>query len=445
MSNYPSPSAWAQYVSRRGVIKGGAAAGGLVAMTPLLAACGDDDEGDSGSGGFSGSIGSASGTLKIGSRLSNPAPEAGLAAVAAAFPNENVTIEIDTTDSNTFQENINTILQAQESDIIAWFAGFRNRFFADQGLVGDISDVWDATTGLGEGFKAASTASDGKQYFLPTTYYTWAVNYNKNVFEENGWSEPTTKDEMLSLADDMASAGLTPFGYANDGNWPLMGTFDAINLRVNGYDFHVSLMAGNESWTSDEVRAVFTEWAELLPYAQDGANGRTWEEAAVDLEEGRTGMYLLGTFAASAMSDGSVMDFFNFPEYDSSIGAAALDAPIDGFQMLPNPDNEAAAKEFLLWLSQAESQDIFATEDNSVVASNSGADTSVFSDLQKKSAELANAATGISQFLDRDTIPAFANECGTLFAQFIEDPGSIDEGLADLEEKKVVIFEEFNS
>ena len=141
-------------------------------------------------------------------------------------------------------------------------------------------------------------------------------------------------------------------------------------------------------------------------------------------------MYLLGTFAASAMSDGSVMDFFNFPEYDSSIGATALDAPIDGFQMLPNPDNEAAAKEFLLWLSQAESQDIYATEDNSVVASNSGADTSVFSDLQKKSAELANAATGISQFLDRDTIPAFANECGTLFAQFIEDPGSIDEGLS---------------
>ena len=446
MSNYPSPSAWANYVSRRGVLKGGAAAGGLVALPTILAACGDDDDSDAGSGGgFDGTIGSASGTLKIGSRLSNPAPEAGLAAVAAAFPNENVTIEIDTTDSNTFQENINTILQAQESDIIAWFAGFRNRFFADQGLVADISDVWDAVSGLGEGFKAASTASDGKQYFLPTTYYTWAVNYNKNVFEENGWSEPTTKDEMLSLADGMAAAGLTPFGYANDGNWPLMGTFDALNLRVNGYDYHVSLMAGEESWTSDEVRAVFTEWAELLPYAQEGANGRTWEEAAVDLEEGRTGMFLLGTFAASAMGDGSVMDFFNFPEYDSAIGAASLDAPIDGFQMLPNAENEAAAKEFLLWLSQAESQDIYATEDASVVASNSGADTSVFTDLQKKSAELANAATGISQFLDRDTIPAFANECGTLFAQFVEDPSSIDEGLADLEEKKVVIFEEFNS
>lgn len=440
MSNYPSPSAWAQHVSRRGVIKGGAAAGGLAAMTPLLAACGDDDDA---SGSFSGSIGEATGELGIASRANDAAGEA-VQAIVDGFPNSNVTVTVNTTDSNTFQENINSILQAQEDDVLTWFAGFRNKFFADQGLVGDISDVWDSITGLGEGFKAASTASDGKQYFVPTTYYTWAVNYNKNVFAENGWSEPTTKDELMSLAEDMMSAGITPFAYANDGKWPLMGTFDVINMRVNGYDFHVDLMAGNESWTSDEVRAVFTEWEELLPFAQAGANGRTWQEAAVDMEEGRAGMYLLGTFAASALSDASVMDFFTFPEYDSAIGATALDAPIDGWQMFADPSNEAAAKEFLLWVSTAEAQDLGLAKDPSVIGSNSGTDTSVYNDLQKKSAELANAATGIAQFLDRDTIPDFASACGDLFAEFVEDPSGIDAGLADLEEKKTAIFADYN-
>ncbi len=441
MSNYPSPSAWAQHVSRRGVLKGGAAAGGLVAMSPLLAACGDDD--DSG-GSFSGSIGDASGTLGLASRASDEAPAAAVQAIVDGFPNDNVEITINTTDANTFQENINSILQAQDDDVLTWFAGFRNRFFAEQGLVGDISDVWDSITGLGEGFKAASTASDGKQYFVPTTYYTWAVNYNKNVFAENGWSEPTTKDEMLSLAEDMMSAGITPFAYANDGKWPLMGTFDAINMRVNGYDFHVSLMAGNESWTSDEVRAVFTEWEELLPFAQAGANGRTWQEAAVDLEEGRAGMYLLGTFAASAMADASVMDFFTFPEYDSAIGATALDAPIDGWQMFAEPSNEAAAKEFLLWVSQPAAQNLGLAEDPSVIGSNSETDTSGYNDLQKKSAELANAATGIAQFLDRDTIPDFASACGDLFAEFVEDPSGIDAGLADLQDKQEAIFADYS-
>ena len=442
MSNYPSPSAWAQHVSRRGVIKGGAAAGGLVAMTPLLAACGDDDEGSTG---FSGSIGDATGSLSIGSNASDDAPKAGLAAVVASYPNSNVDVTINTLDHNTYQENITSILQAQEDDVLAWFAGFRNKFFADQGLVGDISDVWDAITGLGEGFRAASTASDGKQYFVPTSYYTWAVNYNKNVFAENGYAVPTTKDEMMGLAEQMMSDGITPFAYANDGKWPLMGTFDAINMRVNGYDFHIDLMGGNESWTDERVRNVFTEWAELLPFAQEGANGRTWQEAAVDMEEGRAGMYLLGTFAASALADASVMDFFNFPEFDPAIGASALDAPIDGFQMVASPANEAAAKEMLLHMSTATAQDAYLSEDPSVVASNANADTSVYNDLQKKSAELANAATGISQFLDRDTIPDFASACGDMFAEFVENPGGVDAALADLEEKKVAIFADFNS
>ncbi|MEM9200115.1 MAG: ABC transporter substrate-binding protein [Actinomycetota bacterium] len=410
-------------------------------MPTILAACGDDE----GSSSFSGSIGDASGTLSIGSNASDDAPKAGLAAVVAAFPNENVETTINTLDHNTYQENITSILQAKEDDVLAWFAGFRNKFFADQGLVGDISDVWDSISGLGEGFRAASTASDGKQYFVPTSYYTWAVNYNKNVFDENGYAIPTTKDEMLGLAEQMMSDGITPFAYANDGKWPLMGTFDAINMRVNGYDFHIDLMGGNESWTDDRVRAVFTEWAELLPFAQEGANGRTWQEAAVDMEEGRAGMYLLGTFAASALADASVMDFFNFPEYDSAIGASALDAPIDGYQMVQGPANEAAAKEMLLHMSTATAQDAYLSEDPSVVASNSGANTSVYNDLQKKSAELANAATGISQFLDRDTIPDFASACGDMFAEFVEDPSGVDAALADLEEKKVAIFADFNS
>jgi multiple sugar transport system substrate-binding protein len=225
-----------------------------------------------------------------------------------------------------------------------------------------------------------------------------------------------------------------------------MGTFDALNLRLNGYDFHVDLMGGNGSWTDDRVRNVFTTWESLLPFHQEGANGRTWQEAATDVEEGRAGMYLLGTFAASnSEAFAADMDFFNVPEFDSAIGAGALDAPIDGYQMVASPTNEAAAKEMLLHMSTALAQDAYLSEDPSVVASNSGANTSVYNDLQKKSSELASAATGISQFLDRDTIPDFAGACGDMFAEFIENPGGADTMLADLEEKKVAIFADFNA
>lgn len=436
-ARYPSPSEWAK-MSRRSMLKGSAAAGAVILGAPLLAACGSDDESSSSSGPVT--IGNASGSVSIGSNASDTAPQAGLAALVAAYEgtNPNVDVTINTLDHNTYEENISTILQAQDDDVLAWFAGFRNKFFADQGLVGDLSDVWDSVTGLGEGFKAASTASDGKQYFIPTSYYTWAVNYSKPVFEENGFSEPTDWDGLMSLAEDMAAKGITPLGAANDGKWPQQGTFDALNLRTNGYDFHIDLMGGKESWTDERVKNVFTHWEQLLPFYQDGANGRTWQEAALDMMDGRVGMYLLGTFAASA-DDRLLdeMDFFNFPEIDSAIGAASLDAPIDGYQMVASPDNVEAAKELLLWMSTAESQDAYLAEDPSVVASNSGANSSGYNALQKKSAELANAATGIAQFLNRDTIPDFAGACGDMFAEFIEDPSGVDSALQTCKKRRM--------
>ena len=140
-----------------------------------------------------------------------------------------------------------------------------------------------ASTGFSEGFKTASTALDGKQYFVPFYYYPWAVFYRKSVFEAGGYEIPTTWDEFKALLDQMQADGITPLAAANDGSWPQMGMFDMLNLRINGYDFHVSLMGGQESWTDDRVKQVFTTWEELLPYYQPDANGRTWQDAATGL------------------------------------------------------------------------------------------------------------------------------------------------------------------
>ena len=157
------------------------------------------------------------------------------------------------------------------------------------GVVGDISDVWEGLTGFSEGFKTASTAADGKQYFVPFYYYPWAVFYLKSAFEAGGYEIPTTWDEFKALADQMEADGITPLAAANGGSWPQMGMFDMLNLRINGYDFHVSLMGGQEDWTDDRVKAVFSAWEEILPYYQPDANGREWQDAATSLAAGEPG------------------------------------------------------------------------------------------------------------------------------------------------------------
>jgi multiple sugar transport system substrate-binding protein len=50
-----------------------------------------------------------------------------------------------------------------------WMAGYRMQFFAEQGLLADLTGVWD-TIGdqYDESYKIASTGLDGKQYFVST-------------------------------------------------------------------------------------------------------------------------------------------------------------------------------------------------------------------------------------------------------------------------------------
>ncbi len=386
--------------------------------------------------------GKAKGDLTFGSNYSNDKPKAAVQAMVDGFGNKDVKVKVNTTDHNTFQDNIVQYLQ-QPDDVISWFAGYRMQTVAAKGLIGDISDVWAKAVGLGDAFKKASTAADGKQYFMPLYYYPWGVHYKKSVFADKGYKVPVTWDEWMALLEKMKADKITPLAAANDGGWPQMGMFDQLNMRTNGYDFHVGLMAGKEKWTDERVVNVFKAWEKLIPFQQAGVNGRKWEEGAAALGAKEVGMYLIGTFLTGqykVQADIDDIDFFAFPSIDAKYGQDAVEAPIDGFMMAAKPKNPEAAKEFLAYIGTAAAEEAYLKVDPSAVAANSKASTANYSAIQKKSAQFVGKAKQISQFLDRDTDPTFVDQVKPVLAGFLEDPKSIDGALKALEEKKVAIF-----
>lgn len=442
----PSPSEVGFALTRRRFVVGGAAAVGGAAF---LAACGGDDDdaepaattapSEEPDGTSPATDGGDAGTVTFGSNYSDPTDSE---AIAAAVATTGLDVSINTVDHNTYQENFNTYIQ-QPDDVVCWFAGYRMRAFAGKGVVGDISDVWEGLDGFSEGFKSAASGLDGKQYFVPFYFYPWGIHYRKSLFDEKGYSVPTTWDEFKTLCDTMQADGITPLAGANDGRWPQMGMFDMLNLRINGYDFHVSLMGGKESWEDDRVKAVFAAWNEILPYYQPDANGRTWQDAANGLGDKSVGMYLLGTFITSNFDSETQqdiiddIDFFLFPAINDEHGQDAIEAPIDGFMMAAEPQNLEGAKALLSGLGQAAAIDAYISVNPSVVAAHDGADTASYNALQQKSAEAVGTAKYIAQFLDRDTDPDFAaNVVGVAIADFLATPDNIDAILADVEAKK---------
>ena len=419
--------------SRRSVLRGVLAGGAVLSSSTLLAACGGGDD-----------EGSATGAVKFGMNEAKgvgPAYERLVAMAEAYAKKAGVEVQRNEVDHNTFQENINTYLQGSPDDVFTWFAGFRMDQFAEQGLITDISDVWPID-GMPDSFKEASTASDGKQYFVPKDYYPWAVFYKKSVFEENNYEPPATLDDFMSLMKTMQSDDIIPLAFADKDGWPAMGTFDILNMRINGFDYHMSLMAGEEAWDSTEVKQVFDTWAGLLPYHQPDPLGRTWQEAATSLSQGETGMMMFGTFIVDAIPDDEDdLDFFTFPELDSSIGATALDAPIDGFCLAAAGSNQVGGKEMLKFLGTAEAADAANADTTPFIAANENADTSSYTELQRKSAEVVGAAESIAQFLDRDTRADFASTVMIPSLQkFLETPDDIDGVTSSIQEQKVSIF-----
>jgi multiple sugar transport system substrate-binding protein len=203
-------------------------------------------------------------------------------------------------------------------------------------------------------------------------------------------------------------------------------------------------MAGQEPWNSDKVKKVFDTWAGLLDLHQPDALGRTWQEAAQTLQQGKAGTYLLGSFVAQQFKQGAEqddLDFFGFPEVDSTIGADAVEAPIDGYMMSKRPKNEAGALKMLSYIGSPEAQNVLVKADPSVVASNGKADTSGYTALQKKSAEFVASAKSIAQFMDRDTRPDFASTVMIpAIQQFLKNPKDIDGLVNSIEKQKQSIF-----
>ena len=420
-------------VDRRGFIRAAVGIGALAAASPLVAACGE--KGSSGS--------TSGGAVTLGSYQSDEVPRKAMQEMIEAFKAKGgPKVDINTIDHETFKGQISNYLQGSGDDVFTWFAGYRARFFADQGLVGDLTDVIAKIDGLPDSMKEAVTASDGKQYLVPQTYYPWALFYKKSVWKERGYEVPKNWEEFLALGKKMKADGLHPVAFANKDGWEAMGTFDQLDLRINGIEFHRSLLAGETDWTAPEVKNVFTKWNDLLQISQPDSLGRTWQEAAQSLVRGESGMYLMGMFIAQQFPDEvDDYDFFPFPEIDPKFGIDYVEAPVDGFMMRANPKNAEGSKQLLEFLGSPESVDIWSSHDSSTIAANEKANHENYNHLQQKAVEMISAAKGLTSFLDRDTRPDFASTViSPSFQEYVKNPDAIDSILNSIQQQKVSIF-----
>ena len=390
-----------------------------------------------------------SGDLRIISDMSNPAPRAVMEGLAKEFgekhPDLNIDLEI--VDREAWKTQIRNALTANAPDVVNWYAANRMGPYVNAGLFEDISDMYENgdLPGL-DAVKGAMTL-DGKQWGVPYTYYQWGMYYREDMFKELGLTEPTTFEEELANCQKIVDSGKKCYAIGTKFLWTAGGWFDYLNMRTNGFDFHMQLARGEVEWTDARVRETFANWRQIIDMGGyiDDHQSYSWQEALKFMTDGEAASYLIGNFAVAPMRDAGLsddqIDFYQFPLIDASLPQGE-DAPTDTFHIPANASNKANARAFLQFVTSADVQTKINSGDalgQLPVNAASSVDADEF--LEQGFAMLSgNAKGGVAQFFDRDFPAEMASVGMEGLQEFMVFPDNLDDILERLEDARQRIY-----
>jgi multiple sugar transport system substrate-binding protein len=370
------------------------------------------------------------GELVINSDQSDPAPKKAMEGLIADFEKANPDIKVkwNNFDHEGYKSAIRNFLTADAPDVAAWYAGNRMAPFVKAGLFEDVSDVWKSN-GLDDSLKsaAASMTMDGKKWGVPYTYYQWGIYYNKDVYKKAGVSEPKNWAEFVANCEKIKAAGADCLTTGTKALWPGAGIFDYIDMRTNGYEFHMDLTAGRVKWTDPKVKAAFAEWAKVVPYMSANAAAIDWQDAAALLSQGKAANYVMGNFAVDTFKKGGMtndnLGFMVFPEITPGV-ARSEEAPTDTFHIPAAAKNKADAKKFLAFVASPEAQ----TKMNAILGQLPVNNKSQAADdpYIKAGFEELSSAHALAQFFDRDAPADMAKAGMEGFQEFMSHPDHLD-------------------
>ena len=420
-------------VSRRTVLKGAAIGGiGVVGGSTLLASCG---------GG--GSANSDPVTFTI--RGTEPTTIAIAEAVNAAYTAKTgIEVTSQAVESNPFQDGISQYLQGTPDDVFQWMAGWRTNFRADQGLLQDLSaNISNLGDQIPAGFVSGATnPSDGKQYIIPNTWYPWGLHYRKSTMSELGLDPENiaTWDDFMKLLEGTKAKGLVGYALGDKGGWEAMGTFSALNTRINGYTYHIDLLNGRATWSDPKTVAVFKQFEMLIPYMNKNFLDTSWEYMRDLLLQKKCGAMMMGSWFSDSFLAKSQADFDDlwivpFPEINPEFGRDSIDAPVDGISVAVNggnPEGGAALAEF--WGSE-EAMNVAIEAGSTSLWANSRLDSSAYDPFRKQQLAVIGEASNVMNFLDRDCRNDFAGDTvAPAIQSFLKNPKDINKIVESMDE-----------
>ncbi|MFD1334766.1 extracellular solute-binding protein [Oceanobacillus iheyensis] len=203
-------------------------------------------------------------------------------------------------------------------------------------------------------------AVDGNYYAIPSNISeTSLVFYNKEIVSEAGYDEfPTTYEGFKSLIEELKSNDVTPISLGNKAIWPLQSVYiSGIADRYTGSDFLGNVLNGEGTFEDEQFINALSVIDELTKLEAFNEDMNTVDEAQSRNEfiKGSTAMHFAGSWAIGPIMD-SVEDVENigvaaFPSFEGGEGDPSKISGVAGGGIAVNSnlseEEQEAAFEFL--------------------------------------------------------------------------------------------------
>ena len=193
---------------------------------------------------------------------------------------------------------------------------------------------------------------DGKYYAVPVNAHRANVLWtNPSVLQKAGvtWSDSTTLDQFVADLPKIKAAGVTPLCLGDKDIFASAQLLESVMIAKLGPDGWRGLFKGTTSFDSPQVRSAVQTYGTLLANANPDHTALTWDQAALNMANGKCAANLMGDWAYGELGnkgkkEGTDFGYLPFPGTKGTFDFVG-DAFVIPADKAPNPNAEKA------WLS----------------------------------------------------------------------------------------------
>ena len=211
---------------------------------------------------------------------------------------------------------------------------------------------------------------DGKTYAVPLATQTLQMFYNKDIFEQNDLSVPTTWSEFIDVNEALLASEVTPIALGAKDSWILPIFADIVgSARYGGSEFETKVLDGSTTFADPDYVASLQIVDDMQAYMTPDVVGVSYTDSQIQFTSGQAAQFPGGSFEIATFA--SQAPDLNIGSYQVPVPPNAVsDIPLsagyaDGnFAINSKSEKKDAAFELLNWLATPEFGQLVADELN---------------------------------------------------------------------------------